>query len=294
MSTSGRPSVTTIVCSTCAASAPSAVRIVQPSPPGADARPAGAEDRLDRDHEPGVQPRRIVRDPASSGPRAARGSCARSRARPSSSSTATPRAAASPATASLIARTGAPATAARHATGERRVGRRHEPARSRRGGPDRHGDAGVGVEAVELGGDVELDEVAAAQAPAAGHAVHRLVVDADEDLARGVVDELRRRPRAVAREHPARDGIELGGGDPRLDAPAQLAQHDGDHVARPSQPFQLFLGLDRHRRNIVHAAQPLPCAVRCAARRSSPRSAPPRATPRCSCGWSRPAWTSRG
>ena len=52
----------------------------------------------------------------------------------------------------------------------------------------------------------------------------------------------------------------------------------------------------------LHAAQPTRGAVaplsyrdaRCAARRSSPRSAPPPAIRRSSCGWSRPAWTSRG
>ena len=49
-------------------------------------------------------------------------------------------------------------------------------ARARRA-PTGDGAAGVGVEAVELGGDVELDQLALAQAARARDAVHALVVD---------------------------------------------------------------------------------------------------------------------
>ena len=64
--------------------------------------------------------------------------------------------------------------------------------------------AGVGVEAVELGGDVELDELALAQAARAGDAVDRLVVDADAGRAGEVVVEPRAGARAVARRRSAR------------------------------------------------------------------------------------------
>ena len=57
VSTSGSPADTTSVCSACADGAPSAVRIVQPSSPGADLARAEAEDRLDRDDGPLAQRR---------------------------------------------------------------------------------------------------------------------------------------------------------------------------------------------------------------------------------------------
>ena len=55
VSTSGSPADTTSVCSACADGVPSAVRIVQPSSPGADVARAEAEDRLDRDDGPLAQ-----------------------------------------------------------------------------------------------------------------------------------------------------------------------------------------------------------------------------------------------
>ena len=85
---------------------------------------------------------------------------------------------------------------------ERLLGRADEHMRLRPRVADDDRAAGVGVEAVELRGDVELDEVAAAQAPPAGDAVHRLVVDADAGRAGKAVVELRARAGAGARELP--------------------------------------------------------------------------------------------
>ena len=173
--------MTTIVCSVWAASAPSAVLIVQPSPPSTDLRAAGAEDRLDRDDQAGVQ----TRSSARSGALGTDGSSWIVRPMPwppSSSSTDDAAGGGLAATASLIARTGAPATAAASPRASAASAAETSRRAARRAGPTDDGDAGVGVEAVELGRDVELDDVAAAQPPRAGHAVHRLVVDADEHL----------------------------------------------------------------------------------------------------------------
>ena len=79
------------------------------------------------------------------------------------------------------------------------------------GAPDGHGDAGIGVEAVELRGDVELDQVALAQPPGPGDAVDRLVVDADAGGAGEAVGELGRRASAGTAEDPRGDRVELAG-----------------------------------------------------------------------------------
>src|SRR4051812_204540 len=98
----------------------------------------------------------------------------------------------------------------------------------RRDPADGHADRRVGVVAVELGGDVELDELARPQPPRAGDPVHRLVVDADADRAGEAVHERGRGARAVAGENARGERVELGGRDARTDATGDLAQRRGD------------------------------------------------------------------
>ena len=74
---------------------------------------------------------------------------------------------------------------------------------------DRDGAAGVGVVAVELGGDVELDQLAVAQAARARDAVDALVVDGDADRAGEVVGQRRGGAGAVGGEDPGGDVVEL-------------------------------------------------------------------------------------
>src|SRR6202044_130451 len=71
---------------------------------------------------------------------------------------------------------------------------------------DRH--ARVCVEAIQLRGDIELDEIAAAQPALAGNAVDRLVVDADAIDPGEVVVELGTRARPGASEYAAADLVQ--------------------------------------------------------------------------------------
>jgi hypothetical protein len=219
------------VCSACADGAPSAVRIVQPSPPA----------RISADPSPRIGSI-VMTVPSRSG--ASRpgtktfgtvGSSWIERPMPwpvSAPRTAKPRRSASSWTARPIAFVGG---------GQARDRRRH-PA-------DGDADRRVGVVAVELGGDVELHELAAAQPPRAGDPVHRLVVDADADRAGEAVHERRRRPRAVAGEHTRGERVELGGGHAGADAPGDLAQRRGHGAAGAAQALEVLGRVDRHGRD---------------------------------------------
>ena len=92
----------------------------------------------------------------------------------------------------------------RQAAPQRRLRRGGQPLLARADAADRHGAAGVGVVAVELGGHVQLDQLALAQPARAGDAVHGLVVDGDADRAGEVVVQPRARARAVVGEDVAR------------------------------------------------------------------------------------------
>ena len=126
--------------------------------------------------------------------------------------------------------------------------RRRRRAAARAGATRPTGDraAGVGVEAVELGGDVELDQLALAQPARAGDAVDALVVDGDADGAGEVVVEPRAGAGAVAGEDLRGDLVELAGGHARADAAGQLAQRLGDDAARGAQRGQLIRVVDGH------------------------------------------------
>jgi ribosome-associated protein len=117
--------------------------------------------------------------------------------------------------------------------------------------PDPHRDARVGVVAVELRGDVELDEIALAQPPGTRDAVDRLVVDADAGGAGKAVGELGRRARAGATEDPGGDGVELAGGDARPDGAPHRPQDLGHDPAGGAQPGKLLGRLDRHAHRVT-------------------------------------------
>ena len=118
--------------------------------------------------------------------------------------------------------------------------------------PDRHGAAGVGVEAVELGGDVELDQLALAQPAGAGDAVDALVVDGDADGPGEVVVQLRAGARAVAGEDGEGDLVELGGGHAGTDAARHLTDRLRDDAAGGAQGGQLIRVIDGHPVILTH------------------------------------------
>ena len=89
----------------------------------------------------------------------------------------------------------------------------HESASARVDRADRHGDRGVRVVTVELGGDVERHELARAQDPVAGDRVDDLVLDADADRAGIAVREDRARLRTLGGERRRGELIELTRGD---------------------------------------------------------------------------------
>jgi hypothetical protein len=130
--------------------------------------------------------------------------------------------------------------------GERLLGGAHEPCRLRADLADGDGAAGVGVEAVELGGDVELDEVAAAQDALAGDAVDGLVIDADARRAGKVVVQPRARAGACARELARGDRVELGGRDPGPHGTAHGADRLCDDRAGGVQRVELLGGIGGH------------------------------------------------
>ena len=118
-----------------------------------------------------------------------------------------------------------------HNAAQRRLGGCREPLLASAHLSDADRAAGVGVEAVQLGRDVELDELPVAQAAVGRDAVDALVVDRDAGHAGEVVVELRARAGAVGGEHTRGDVVELARGDARPDAAAHLADRLGDHAA---------------------------------------------------------------
>ena len=128
----------------------------------------------------------------------------------SSAQTLKPRRSTSVWTAAPIAPTLLPAVAAASPRRSADCGGGREPLLARaRSRPTGDGAAGVGVVAVELGGDVELDQLALAQAARAGDAVHALVVDGDADRAGEVVGQRGRGAGAVGGEDAGGDVVEL-------------------------------------------------------------------------------------
>ena len=139
-----------------------------------------------------------------------------------------------------------PAVAACEAPAQRGLRGGGEPLLARAHAADRDRAAGVGVEAVELGGDVELDQLALAQPARAGDPVHALVVDRDADGAGEVVVEHRAGAGAVACEDLGGDRVEVGRGDAGAHAPLEFAQRLGDYEARRAQCRELVWVVDGH------------------------------------------------
>src|SRR6185369_8991252 len=133
-----------------------------------------------------------------------------------------------------------------HAVAQGEPGGVAEPQLLRRGGRRDERAAGVGHIAAELGGDVDVHEVARRDETVAGHAVRHLLVDADAGGAREVVGHLRRRARAVPLQEARADLVELAGRHPRPDPPAHLLQGQADDAADALQALEILLRLDRH------------------------------------------------
>lgn len=126
----------------------------------------------------------------------------------------------------------------RGAGGELLLTRRHRA--------NAHGHRGVGDEAVELGSNVQLDQIAVLQRARTRNPVDGFVVHADAGDSGKVVDELGGRARAVSGQEGRGNGVELGGGDSGADGALHLAQGESDDAANPTQGFELLLGLDGH------------------------------------------------
>src|SRR5439155_4379590 len=97
----------------------------------------------------------------------------------------------------------------------------------------------VGVVAVELGGDVDLDQVPRTQSAVPRDAVDGLVVDADAVGAGEVVDEHRRRAGPEAREDGRANGVELGGRQARSDAFFHLADGQSDDAPNAAESLEV-------------------------------------------------------
>src|SRR4051794_4616241 len=140
----------------------------------------------------------------------------------------------------------APGAGGLEALAQRGAGGGDEAPDRRPGRPDGDRDRRVGVVAVELRRDVELHELAGAQAAGARDAVHDLIVDADADGAGEVVGEPGCRAGAVAREYAGGGAVELRRGHAGADEAAHLAQSGGDDPAGGLDALEVFGGLDGH------------------------------------------------
>ena len=109
-----------------------------------------------------------------------------------------------------------------------------------------HGAGRIGHVAVLLDGHVQLDDVAPPQPPRAGDAVHDFVVDADQHGAGKAVDERRRRARAVLREEPRGQPIEVRGRDASLRRALQRFERQADDLTRCAEPVPFSFGGDGH------------------------------------------------
>jgi len=95
-------------------------------------------------------------------------------------------------------------------------------------GWDRHGDRGVGDEAVELRGDVDFHDVARREHARTGYAMDDLLVDTDAREPGEIVAQLRRRAGAMSPQKRGADRIELRRRESRLCRALHLAQRLGD------------------------------------------------------------------
>ncbi len=123
---------------------------------------------------------------------------------------------------------------------------RHQPTVARTGPANGHSDARVGVEAVKLGGHVELDQVPLTQAAKARDAMDGLVVDADAGHPGEAVVDLRSRASTSPPEDAPRDRIKLPSCHAWLDRTPHHPQRLGHNAARRPQRGKLLGGLDRH------------------------------------------------
>jgi Ni2+-binding GTPase involved in maturation of urease and hydrogenase len=80
-----------------------------------------------------------------------------------------------------------------------------------------HHHGGISEVAIQLGGNIQVDQVARFHHALAGDAMGGLIVDADAGGAGEVIDQLRGRVRPIAFEDCRANRVQLGGGDPRAD-----------------------------------------------------------------------------
>lgn len=109
-------------------------------------------------------------------------------------------------------------------------------------GWDGEGGAGVGEKAVEFGGDVDVDEVAALDDLGAGDAVGGLVVDADAGCAGEIVDEDGGGAGAVEFEKFAADVVEFGGGHAGFNLASHFLDGEAHDAADAFEGVEVFLG----------------------------------------------------
>ena len=158
----------------------------------------------------------------------------------SSRRTLKPRASAMRSTAAPTSRRRAPAVAAampRFSAARVAAIRRSSAPRDRLDGDRRRGVAEV---AVELDGDVELDQVAGLDPARPRDPVDRLVADADADRAREAVGDDRARAAAFGGDDLGGKRVELAGADARRDGVAHLAQHARGERPGAAQALELL------------------------------------------------------
>jgi len=96
---------------------------------------------------------------------------------------------------------------------------------------DRHGPRGVGVVAIQLGRDIERDQLAGANDPGPGNAVHDFLVDRDAYRGGVVVGQDRPRLRAVAGKGGRGEPVELGRAHARSHRALEHAERLGHDLA---------------------------------------------------------------
>ena len=96
----------------------------------------------------------------------------------------------------------------------------------------------------DVGAAIEGDQVAVGQDALTGDAVDDLVIDGDAHRSRVVVVAQEVRVGTGRLDDAGRDGVELGGGDPRAHRLAQGGVDVGDDEPGPTHETDLLRGLD--------------------------------------------------
>ena len=154
-----------------------------------------------------------------------------------------------------------PGRAASDSGGERPAARGQQSFRLRRRLADGDRRGGVRVEAVQLGRDVDREQLPRAQHARARDAVHDLVVDAQADGARVAVGEDRAGARAVALEDGLRDGVELRRRHARHGGRADGGDRLRHHAPDPLETFELLWRVDGHVSRLLSHTQGVDLAL---------------------------------